>query len=673
MPFKNSQDAQGSEGQAQHFAPAGETPNIALNSKTSEAMQALEVKRKKKKRNKIIRNIIIVLVILLLLGLGYCAMTEQQKANLAAQEKPTGEVIKGDFTKTVSNSGTVQALANQSVNPSVSGNIKTVDVKEGDTVEEGQLIFTFESSQMEEAIEQAEMGVKQAKDGVSQSQQGVKQAIASYNSAVEQYNYALQGQIDARDEAIKQQADADAAAAKAKAKAEAQTAKLKAEQAAQAASAQAAQAAQNALNMQIDTLLNGYNQAKSQQALYTQLNKSGQIANPGMSYQEAYDVINKKAGNKAGVYDWAKRQLEAAQHNSADISVNNNPTNNPPVNNQNPNPAGANQNPKTKLSGISQHWLNMLLYESELRTRFGIDPNDPSSVAAVKAQILQGNIPEGAQMPGAADNIDTDIEGAKIPIPKVNPAPFDKDSLNLAIETARKGVGTAQLAVEAAEQNLKNAKDAYNNGEVRAKIKGEVISINVEPGMKLENLLQSGKPAAVIADVSGLKANVDVNELDILKVSPETKASITFDAIPNYTAKGQVESIASSPANQLGAGGETVKMPGAPGVVTYPVGVKILDPDNKLKVGMTANITLTIEELKDVLMVPLTAVNNDGTSDYVNKVTRDKDGIAQVTKVPVEVITSNENFTVIKGDVQPGDKVETVSEDAGMPQAAVGM
>lgn len=638
MLFKKSQgDTKADQGDAQHFA--AQDGLQAPNSKTSEAMHALEVKRQKKKRNKIIRIIAIVLAVLILAGLGYCAMTQQQQANLAAQENPTGEVTKGDFTKTVSNSGTVQAVANQSVSPSASGNIKTVDVKEGDKVEKDQLIFTFESDQMEQAIEQAEMGVKQAKDGVTQAQQGVKGAIISYNSAVDQYNFALQGQIDARNEAIQQQADANAAAAQAKAKAEAAAAKAKAEAAAMAASQQAQAAAQQALNMQIDTLVNAYNQAKSQQALYAQLKKSGQIKDPGISYQEAYDLINKKAAGKSGVYDWAKRQLEAAQ-------------------------AGSNAQADTKLSSLSQHYLNMLLSESELRTRFGINPNDPASISAIKSAILQGNIPDGAKLPGSGE-LTQDQDAPKIPIPDVKAAPFDKDSLNLAIETAKQGVHTAQLAVEAAEQNLQNAKDAYNNGEVRAQIAGEVVSINVEPGMKLESLLQSGKPAVVIADVSGLQAEVDVNELDILKINKDTKAQITFDAIEGYTADGQVESIASTPANQLGAGGETVKMPGAPSVVSYPVMVKILNPDAKLKVGMTANITLTLEEMKDVLMVPLTAVNNDGSQTYVNKVTRDDKGIAQVTKVPVEVVTSNENVSVVKGDISEGDKVETVSADVG--------
>ncbi|MDO5043828.1 MAG: biotin/lipoyl-binding protein, partial [Coriobacteriia bacterium] len=206
----------------QHFAPKGQAPKVQPSSKTSEAMKALEEKRQKKRRNRSIKIIIIALIVLIFAGIGIYMFSQQVLSNTIAEQAPTDDVVQGEFVKTISNSGTIAPLQNQLVSPALSGTVIEVNVRPGDTVKKGDVLFTFESPEMQSAIDAAEIGVKQAKEGVKQAQQGVKSAVAGYNAAVDQYNYSLQQQIDARDQAIQQQFAALDAQAMAQAQAVAQ-------------------------------------------------------------------------------------------------------------------------------------------------------------------------------------------------------------------------------------------------------------------------------------------------------------------------------------------------------------------------------------------------------------------------------------------------------------------
>ncbi|MDO5043829.1 MAG: efflux RND transporter periplasmic adaptor subunit, partial [Coriobacteriia bacterium] len=447
----------------------------------------------------------------------------------------------------------------------------------------------------------------------------------------------------------------------------------------------AQQAAAQAINLQIDNLNRSYVQAKNQEALYHRLVQSGSITTPGLTFDEANKIIAMKVQKNpygAYVYDWAKQQLDAAQAKQEDVPLPGEPGIDEPS-------TGGN----TRVERINQHWLDKILIASELNSLYGIDPENPLSVQQVKTQVSQGQIPEALKKyaesvaqsfdtssveldPSQLADGSTDMLSAGMEIPEVKPAPFDSESLLLGIESAKQAVNTANIAVESAQNQLDQALEAYNEGKVLATIDGEVLQINIEPGMKLETLVQSGKAAAQIVDLSKLKAQMNVNELDILHINKETKAELTFNAIPDLVQSGEVDVVSASPLGSENAQANALaSMGGAQGgasVVSYPVSILINSPDKRLKSGMSTDITLTVEKLENVIMVPLTAVNNDGTKDYVTKVTYDANGVATNERVDVVIISSNETVSVVEGNIKAGDKVQIAgNDDTGIPGLVV--
>jgi HlyD family secretion protein len=112
-----------------------------------------------------------------------------------------------------------------------------------------------------------------------------------------------------------------------------------------------------------------------------------------------------------------------------------------------------------------------------------------------------------------------------------------------------------------------------------------------------------------IVDMSSIKVKVSVDELNIGKVKTGQKATVKFDAIKDKTFEGTVETIAEI--------GTT-----ANNVTTYNVVEAVKDPAG-IKLGMNANITISVESKDNVIAVPDEAVMSNNNQKFVRMATTD--------------------------------------------------
>jgi len=88
-------------------------------------------------------------------------------------------------------------------------------------------------------------------------------------------------------------------------------------------------------------------------------------------------------------------------------------------------------------------------------------------------------------------------------------------------------------------------------------------------------------------------------------------------------------------------------------VVNYPVIVALTNNDGQVKPGMTTNVTITVEERANVLLVPLRAVRTQGNQKIVTVVYQ-----GQNIAVPVTTGLSNDTSVEITSPgLQEGDQV----------------
>ena len=229
------------------------------------------------------------------------------------------------------------------------------------------------------------------------------------------------------------------------------------------------------------------------------------------------------------------------------------------------------------------------------------------------------------------------------------------------LPAAQSGVESAQVAVQQAQATYDEAVAQANKRTVTAPVSGTVLTMSAVPGAAIgassdgssTSAGADGKPLCQIADLSQMKVNVNINELDITKVAKDQSAKVTFSAVPGLTLDAKVDTIAST-TSQLAdssAGGQSGN-----GGVGYAVRLIIPAPDPKLKPGMTASVKITMQSIDNALMVPLAAIVDEGKESSAVMLETNAE-THEFKRVRVTVKAKNNTKAVVEGDVSKGDVI----------------
>ena len=194
------------------------------------------------------------------------------------------------------------------------------------------------------------------------------------------------------------------------------------------------------------------------------------------------------------------------------------------------------------------------------------------------------------------------------------------------------------IALENAQLALQRSQDALENYTITAPISGTVIEKNVKAGDNVNNI-ESGA-LAVIYDLSYLKLEMNISELDLSKVAADQRVDITADAIPGEVFEGRVDRVSIN--------GTTTN-----GFTTYPVTI-LLEEYGGLNPGMNVSADIIVERTENVLSIPASAVQRGDTVLVPLEGCLAEDGVTVVDPTKVE----ERAVTLGGGD---GDSVEIVS------------
>lgn len=110
--------------------------------------------------------------------------------------------------------------------------------------------------------------------------------------------------------------------------------------------------------------------------------------------------------------------------------------------------------------------------------------------------------------------------------------------------------------------------------------------------------------AFTLASNDSMILSVSVDELDINSVSKDQEAEVTLDALEDSSFTGTVTKVGSSSQSS------------GNGVAKYTVEITI-PKDAQMKEGMNASAVITVEEKKDVVTIPVNALQEKGDKTFV--------------------------------------------------------
>lgn len=171
----------------------------------------------------------------------------------------------------------------------------------------------------------------------------------------------------------------------------------------------------------------------------------------------------------------------------------------------------------------------------------------------------------------------------------------DVDTAETAYETAGAQVRSAKAQMSQAEAALRIAETNLRYTRIVSPVDGIVVSRNVDVGQTVAASFQTPTLFNIAQDLTKMQINSSVAEADIGKIQVGQFVEFTVDAYPDTPFKGLVSEIRNAPI--------TVQ-----NVVTYDVVVKVENPEMKLKLGMTANVSIVVSNKKDILRIPNAAL-----------------------------------------------------------------
>lgn len=261
------------------------------------------------------------------------------------------------------------------------------------------------------------------------------------------------------------------------------------------------------------------------------------------------------------------------------------------------------------------------------------------------------------------------------------------------LETAKSSYLSSQASYEAAEANvsqmqaaLKEAIEQLNKTAIYSPMTGTITKLNVELGERvLGSGFSQGTDMMTVSDLGNIEASVDVDENDVVLVSIGDTASIKVDAFGDRIFKGKVTEIGNSAISE-GLGTQEQ-------VVNFDVKIKLFNPDDQLRPGMSCNADIQTETKHNVISVPIQSVTARNPTEIVqnndenNTVTADKKNgfdqkklqeIVFIVKnnkaktVNVETGISDDNFIEIKTGLDTGQMVVSGSYRAISKELADG-
>lgn len=169
----------------------------------------------------------------------------------------------------------------------------------------------------------------------------------------------------------------------------------------------------------------------------------------------------------------------------------------------------------------------------------------------------------------------------------------------------------AKYNYDKSKATLKNSQAQYDKALVQlgyatiySPIDGVVMNRAVDEGQTVAASFNTPEIFTIAQDLTQMQVEADIDESDIGMVGMGQRVEFDVDAYPDEKFAGTVEQIRLSPVTTSN-------------VVTYTVIINAPNPDKKLLPGMTANIVIYAEELKDVLTIPYKAVKFTPEADYL--------------------------------------------------------
>lgn len=548
--------------------------------------------------------VIAIIILIIVSGIVYIKYVRSNKT----VEYVTEEVKKGSVIQTVSATGKVKSASEIELNFKNTGKLSVLNVKVGDKVKAGQVLAQLKATDLAINVSKARADLEEAKANLDKLKAGsTNEDIAVYQALVEK----------SKSDVASAQTDLDNA---------------------KATYNQALENERQNILIDIGTALTKAN--ISMQEVYDTLYYEGSSSNFNTSNTNLEQkVYNVEYSDTISAIDAAELAYNEAKLNLTDEKIDE-----------------AVSKTSTALAATKQILIDLstlfdyVIFDTTL-TRSGLD----TLKTTINTEKVTTDTQDNAVKTGNQDLIDARLDYQT-----------KTEEAQNSLDTAEKNLAKAQADLEfkkaparpedvalyearlkKSQSDLQLAQDKFDDTIIVAPIGGIITDVNFNLGEQT-NLTE---PVIKMLADEELEIEVDIPESDIVKLSVGDEAKITFDAFSDQEIfKGVVTMI--NPAQTE-----------IQDVIYYRVTItlsavqldNVINLKEKIKPGMTANVTISTARIDNVLIIPLRATKEENG----NKVVQILENNQPVSVIVTLGLKGDEGLVEVKSGLTEGQKVIT--------------
>ncbi|MDR3581224.1 MAG: efflux RND transporter periplasmic adaptor subunit [Oryzomonas sp.] len=250
----------------------------------------------------------------------------------------------------------------------------------------------------------------------------------------------------------------------------------------------------------------------------------------------------------------------------------------------------------------------------------------------------------------------------------------DLESAQASLDGTRHDIASLDAQIKSAVIAVDTAKANLGYTQISAPMDGSVISIDTDEGQTVVST-QTATTIITLATLDNITVKAKISEADVVRVKPGLTTYFTLlgDADTRYYSKlraiepGPVSTTSTSSTSSSGSSSSSSTSTSTSSSAVYYYGLfEVPNPDNRLRVSMTAQVTIVLNEAKHALCIPSSALDDRQKGGrYTVRVLRNNVPETRIIRVGI----NNSVYAQVLEGLREGDKV-VVGDSTSVPETA---
>lgn len=182
------------------------------------------------------------------------------------------------------------------------------------------------------------------------------------------------------------------------------------------------------------------------------------------------------------------------------------------------------------------------------------------------------------------------------------------ESAQATFETAQANVKAIDAQIEQSRLTISTARENVGYTRITAPINGTVVAIVTEEGQTV-NANQSAPTIVKLAKLQTMTIKAQVSEADVMRINQGQPVYFTTLGEPDKKIYASLRAIEPAPDSIATESSSSSSSSTSSSAVYYNALFDVPNPDGQLRIDMTAQVYIVLNEAKNVLTVPAAALS----------------------------------------------------------------